>query len=30
LARFSASIFTLRCASTNGPFFVERAIKTSS
>src|SRR5947209_6857834 len=28
LAAFRTSIFTLRCASTNGPFLVERAIKT--
>src|SRR5579863_5402865 len=27
LALFNTSIFTLRCESTNGPFFVERAIK---
>src|ERR1700677_1200752 len=26
LAWFNTSIFTVRCASTNGPFFVERAI----
>jgi len=26
LALFSASIFTMRCASTNGPFLVERPI----
>src|SRR6185312_10802591 len=25
-ARFSASIFTIRCPSINGPFFVDRAI----
>jgi hypothetical protein len=30
LAVFRVSTFTIRCVSTNGPFFVERAIKPSS